>query len=322
MPKTYRATFLLGQTSDTEDIEGNVHELPDPPLPTAEQIQAALSRFVGTIEQVPPAFSALKVAGERAYDLARQGRTVELAARPVEIHELKLVSYAYPELTLLIRCGSGTYVRSLGRDLARSLGTDAVMSALVRESIGPFALAGAVDGNRLTAAMIATHLLSPLLAVSDLPRCQVTAPEAQRLALGQSIENRWLPLQPESAAVDSEGQLIAIVRPDRRQHPAREQSLSGHTSQRSRQRLRGPQVGEQVADLLVGPGLELAVGHERFAAGAQVVDFVAGERDVLAVGPAEDDHVRVLVGDEAGERAAVVGADDVVLEAFANLGDG
>jgi tRNA pseudouridine55 synthase len=213
MLKTYRATFLLGQTSDTEDIEGNVRELPDPPRPTAEQIQAAIPSFVGTIEQVPPAFSALKVAGQRAYDLARQGRTVELAARPVEIHELTLVSYAYPELTLLIRCGSGTYVRSLGRDLARSLGTDAVMSALVRESIGPFALAGAVDGNRLSGATIAAHLQSPLLAVSELPRLDVTVPEAQRLALGQSILNRWESEAPERAAIDAERNLVAVVVP-------------------------------------------------------------------------------------------------------------
>ncbi len=213
MPKTYRATFLLGQTSDTEDIAGNVRELPGPPRPTAGQIQAALTRFVGAIEQVPPAYSALKVAGQRAYDLARRGQTVQLAARPVQIDELELVSYAYPELSLLIRCGSGTYVRSLGRDLARSLGTDAVMSALVRESIGPFALAAAVDGNRLSAATVAAHLQSPLLAVSDLPRLDVTVPEAQRLALGQAILNRWESDEVEGAAIDAEGNLVAVVVP-------------------------------------------------------------------------------------------------------------
>src|SRR5688572_14701988 len=123
MPKTYRATFLLGRTSDTEDIEGQVCELADPPVPSTEQVQAALPRFVGTIEQVPPAYSALKVAGRRAYDLARHGEAVELAARAVEIHSLELVSYAYPELALLVRCGGGTYIRSLGRDIARALGT-------------------------------------------------------------------------------------------------------------------------------------------------------------------------------------------------------
>jgi tRNA pseudouridine55 synthase len=213
MPKTYRGTFLLGRTSDTEDVEGVIRELPDPPRPTSDEVRAAMNRLVGTIDQVPPAYSALKIEGQRAYDLARRGQTVELAARPVEIHSLDLVSYCYPELTLLIRCGSGTYVRSLGRDLARSLGTDAVMSALRREAIGPFGIDSSLECEPLTAATIQSHLLSPLLAVGDLPRIDVTSAEARRLAMGQTIENRWGRAEPELAAVNERSELIALAVP-------------------------------------------------------------------------------------------------------------
>ena len=130
MPKRYVGTFLLGRQSPTEDIEGEVTELPDAPVPTREQIEAAARRFVGRIEQRPPAFSALKIRGRPAYKLARQGKPVELAPRPVEIYRIEVKKYRYPELVLEIDCGGGTYVRSLGRDLAESLGTAAVMSAL------------------------------------------------------------------------------------------------------------------------------------------------------------------------------------------------
>src|SRR5262245_35406014 len=138
MPKTYQGTFLLGRTSDTEDVEGEVVELDSPPVPTRAEIDAALPRFIGTIEQRPPAYSALKVAGRRAHKLARRGEAVELAPRPVEIHAIELLRYEYPEMELRIDCGSGTYVRSLGRDVAEAVDTGAVMAALRRLAIGPF----------------------------------------------------------------------------------------------------------------------------------------------------------------------------------------
>src|SRR5436190_8799230 len=138
MPKRYLATFLLGRRSETEDIEGAVTELTDTPVPTVEQAHGALPNFVGRIQQLPPAFSALKVDGQRAYALARKGETPDLQPRPIEVYSVELVEYSYPQLVLDIRCGSGTYVRSLGRDIARALGTEAVMSALVRTEIGPF----------------------------------------------------------------------------------------------------------------------------------------------------------------------------------------
>ena len=132
MPKRYQGTFLLGRQSPTEDIEGDVIELADAPIPTREQVVAVAARFIGRIDQRPPAFSAVKVAGRRAYELARQGRQPEWLPRPVVIHSIEVAAYQYPELILDVACGGGTYIRSLGRDLAESLGTAAVMSALVR----------------------------------------------------------------------------------------------------------------------------------------------------------------------------------------------
>jgi tRNA pseudouridine55 synthase len=217
MPKTYHGTFLLGRTSDTEDIEGQVVELPGTPVPTFDQLAAAVPQFLGTIQQQPPAYSALKVAGQRAYALARRGEAVELAERPVHIHELKIVRYEYPELELLIRCGSGTYIRSLGRDLARAVGTDAVMSALRRMAIGPLKAADAIVCDQLTVELINERLLSPALAVADLPVATVNEAECRKLVQGQAIADRWTIAGEEAAAIDECGELVAILaRHDRR----------------------------------------------------------------------------------------------------------
>ena len=189
LPKIYQGTFLFGRMSDTEDVEGAVIELTDAPIPGLAEIEAALPTFVGTIEQRPPAYSAVKVAGKRAYKMARRGETVELAARPVEIHSLKLVRYEYPELELLVHCGSGTYIRSLGRDLAESLGTAAVMSQLRRLAIGPFQIEDAVDLNDLSPDLIKDRLLPLTMALGGIPRVVVSPEEVVRLAKGQKIED-------------------------------------------------------------------------------------------------------------------------------------
>ncbi len=188
MPKSYRATFWLGRTSPTEDTEGEVAELPDPPRPTFEEIAMAAGRFVGRIQQRPPAFSALRLAGRRAYDMARRGDTVALEARPVEVYRIAVVTYQYPELVLDVQCGSGTYIRSLGRDLAESLGTGAVMSALRRTAIGKFQVADAVDPKQLTAENWSTFLQPALRAVEFLPRVTLSAAEVVRVRNGLAID--------------------------------------------------------------------------------------------------------------------------------------
>ncbi len=221
LAKTYQGTFLLGRSSDTEDIEGQVVEHPDAAIPSLPEIEAALPQFLGTISQRPPAYSALKIAGKRAYDLARRGETVELAARLIQVHSLEIVRYAYPELELVVCCGSGTYIRSLGRDLALALGTAAVMSQLRRLAIGPFDVRDAVAieemGNeKLDKAKIEQRLSSPLFALGEMPQITVSADKIVRLWNGQVIPvepSFQLPPSPatEVAAVSSSGELVAIL---------------------------------------------------------------------------------------------------------------
>jgi len=217
MPKSYRGTFLLGQESNTEDVEGEVVSLLDPPVPTRDDLERAARALTGTIQQRPPAFSALKVAGRRAYDLARAGEQVDLAPRPITIYALAVVAYEYPAVTLEVACSSGTYIRSLGRDLARSLGTGAVMSSLVRSAIGPFTLAEAIDPSTLTATNLPSALRSPLEALADLPCVQLDAQQVRLIANGIAILRPTdLPGLPagyagETKAVDSSGKLVAIL---------------------------------------------------------------------------------------------------------------
>jgi tRNA pseudouridine55 synthase len=214
LPKRYRGTFLLGRQSPTEDVDGQMTELSDPPIPTLDQIHEAARSLTGEIRQRPPAFSALKVAGRRAYDLARAGKQVELEPRPIVVYRLDVESYDYPELRLAVECSSGTYVRSLGRDLAASLGTAAVMSQLRRTAIGSFRVEEAVPLDSLHPDGWLDHLMPPLRAVETLPRVVLADPEIARIRLGQAIAKQ-LPHEGalEVAAVSADGQLAAILAP-------------------------------------------------------------------------------------------------------------
>ena len=231
MPKHYRGTFRLGCQSPSDDTEGEVTPLPDAPRPSLAEVEAALPQFVGQIAQRPPVFSAIKIGGKRSYKLARKGRAVELPTRQVTIHRLAVVQYDYPQLVIEIVCGSGTYVRALGRDLAESLGTAAVMTALERTAIGPFHIAEAVDPDDLTAETIAQHLQSPLSLLSDMPRLELTSPEVEEIRHGRFISPsadftlppisapgsaRGQPTEghpTEVAAVDPQGRLVALLIP-------------------------------------------------------------------------------------------------------------
>jgi tRNA pseudouridine55 synthase len=220
-PKRYTGTFLLGRHSTTEDIEGEVTQLADARQPTRDELQAAAQRLVGTISQRPPQFSALKVAGRRAYDLARRGEKVDLAPRDVKIYQCRLAEYEYPRLVLEIECSGGTYVRSLGRDLAESVGSCAVMSALVRTAIGHFQLEAGWPLERLDAITLGQALLPPAEAVRGLATRVLTSDEAARIARGQTIaalasrptDNVPTDNVPtdEFAAFDEQGRLVSIL---------------------------------------------------------------------------------------------------------------
>jgi tRNA pseudouridine55 synthase len=214
MPKSYEGTFLLGRSSTTDDTEGEVTELVDPPRPSHTDMAAAARNFIGPIQQRPPAFSAIKVAGRRAYDLARRGQPPELAARTVTVYELDLVEYDYPRLVLRVACSGGTYIRALGRDLAVALGTAAAMSALVRTAIGPFTLAAAVDPTALTPENWTEHVQPMSRAVTQLPQLVLDDDAIARLRHGQRVPCPALPSGEELAVLDGRGQLAAIVRPE------------------------------------------------------------------------------------------------------------
>lgn len=207
--KEYVATFLLGRTSVSDDIDSEVTEVANCELPTLARIEAALPSFLGTIDQVPPAFSAVKIAGRRAYSLARQGQSVTISARQVQVYQLQILSYEYPRLQLMIRCGSGTYVRSLGRDLAETVGTKAVMSELVRERIGDFCLADAISVENLSLEQIQASIKPPAVAVSHLPKLILTTEQRSELCFGRPI---LADMAAECAAFDDCGNLTAILR--------------------------------------------------------------------------------------------------------------
>jgi tRNA pseudouridine55 synthase len=186
MGKTYRSTLRLGARSDTDDADGTVTPAEVAVPPDTAAVLAALPEFTGTIEQVPPAYSAAKVTGQRAYDLARQGRQVELQARRIDVYGLDLLRYEYPYLDLEVRCGKGTYIRSLARDLGERLGCGALVQTLRRTRVGPFTAEEAVTLE--TEAQAARSRVLPVgLAVVELPRAVLRAAEVERLRRGQTV---------------------------------------------------------------------------------------------------------------------------------------
>ncbi len=155
LEKEYVAAIKLGEETDTLDPTGNVMETRPVPELKEEGIQQVLSQFVGTIQQEVPAFSAVKVDGQRLYKLARKGKPVPRVVRSAHIYRLELLAFAGTELTLRVVCGRGTYVRSLARDVARALGTVGYVAALERTRIGPYSLRKAYTIKQLEATSLA-----------------------------------------------------------------------------------------------------------------------------------------------------------------------
>ncbi|MGA9137506.1 MAG: tRNA pseudouridine(55) synthase TruB [Methylovirgula sp.] len=182
--KTYRFTIAWGAETDSDDADGTViarSEL----RPEVAEIRAALPAFTGQIMQRPPIYSAIKVAGERAYDLARDGEIPDLAPRPVQIHALALLVADRDAASFEARCGKGCYVRALARDLGRTLGCQGHVAALRRTRVGPFAEKEAVRLTELSEAPEA--LLSVEAGLTEMPRVAVDRESAARLRRGQSI---------------------------------------------------------------------------------------------------------------------------------------
>jgi tRNA pseudouridine55 synthase len=223
--KLYRFTVRWGEERDTDDAEGRVIETSDL-RPTPEAIRALLPSFTGTIEQVPPRYSAIKVEGERAYDLARDGETVELKSRPVEISRLELSANPDPDHAVLeAECGKGTYVRSLARDMGRHLGCFGHVSALRRVAVGPFGEETMILLEELEAmchraaageVSLADALMPVETALDDIPALAVSRADAARLQKGQAVvlRGRDAPIFRGPVYVTVSGQLLALAEVD------------------------------------------------------------------------------------------------------------
>ncbi len=211
MPKHYEASFVLGQTSDTEDVSGHVIIREIDEYPTKDDVQRACERFVGTISQRPPKFSALKVNGKRAYELARRGEPVELKKRSVTIHRIVLHQFDFPNLEISVICGGGTYIRSLGHDIGEELGTGAVMSRLRRTAIGSFTLEGSLPAHAIESAEDVAKNLQPLMvAVQQMPKVQLSEQQQAAIRHGQLIDLGPDEVRGELTAV-SGGRLLAVL---------------------------------------------------------------------------------------------------------------
>jgi tRNA pseudouridine55 synthase len=211
LTKSYRAGFRLGCRSDTDDSTGNVIETPEAPAIARSEIESALKSFLGRIQQTPPQFSALHVDGKRAYALARAGQTVELAPREVEITRIELLHCDGHNLEVDIDCSSGTYIRSIARDLGEMLGIGGLMTSLVRTAIGPFDLQTAASLESLARENITEYLLPPTTALIDLPSLTLTDDQIRSIQQGKSIPMpSATPPSATISAVDVSGRLIAL----------------------------------------------------------------------------------------------------------------
>jgi tRNA pseudouridine55 synthase len=224
--KTYRFAIRWGEERDTDDAEGRVVAASEQ-RPDRAAIAPILARFTGSIEQVPPRFSAVKLDGERAYDLARDGEAVELAARTVVIYRLELVEIPDPDHAVLTaECGKGTYIRSLARDLGRALSVFGHVCSLHRDRVGPFGETDMIPLEQVKAlchraATGEGHFADALLpietALDDIPALAVSPADAARLQRGQAVllRGRDAPMVRGVVQVASGGQLIAIAEVER-----------------------------------------------------------------------------------------------------------
>lgn len=187
--KVYRFAIRWGVATTTDDAEGSVLAESDV-RPTAEALQSVLPRFTGTILQKPPAFSAIKIAGERAYDLARAGEAVDIAPREVDIDAIRIVEHGAEQSVLEVTCGKGTYVRALARDIAEVLGTRGHVALLHRAAVGPFTDEDAVTIEDLEAAAEGDRdsLLKPVAAgFADLPEIRLDPVQATGVRHGNPV---------------------------------------------------------------------------------------------------------------------------------------
>ena len=215
--KSYSVSFLLGRSSPSDDFETEISLESDPHRPSIAQLEGALQAQRGTIMQMPCAYSAKKVAGKRAYKLARLGRQVRLQPKKVQIHQLEITRYEWPKLDLSLVCSSGTFVRAVGRDLATSVGTHAVMETLVRTAVGPYFLDKALPLDAISSddsglKSLYSAIKPPVSALPHLTKRTLATHEITQAARGGHLTARAGMIGDAVAAVDENGVLLGILR--------------------------------------------------------------------------------------------------------------
>ena len=214
--KRYQAIIRLGSTTDTFDADGKFTRTDMPVNVTVEEFESKLKTFEGEIEQTPPPYSAVKVGGRKAYDMARQGEEVELAPRKIQVHHLEVLEWAPPEVVIDVHCSSGTYVRSLANDLGNALGTGAYLVGLRRTKSGRFSLRDAVPLRKLQEAFHAGNwyqfLIPAAEALGDWPAVELNPDEVEDVRHGHRVKAKEADLVHDKVrGVSTQGELIALM---------------------------------------------------------------------------------------------------------------
>jgi tRNA pseudouridine55 synthase len=213
--KVYYAEILLGTVTTTDDLEGETLSTSQVPATSDTEIQEVLDRFTGDIEQVPPMFSAVKLAGETAYRRARRGEQVAIPPRRVHVHSIRLLRRTKDHLTIIVQCGKGTYIRSLARDIGAHLGCGGTLARLVRLRVGPFDLRDSLSPEELQGALaggdLERHLLPSDAACGQLPAIVLDEASSDRAVQGQGWQTRPGDTGP-TRAYTAQGKLLGLAR--------------------------------------------------------------------------------------------------------------
>jgi tRNA pseudouridine55 synthase len=213
--KRYQAIIRLGSTTDTFDADGKFTRSDVPVNVTEAEFEAVLQTFIGEIEQTPPPYSAVKVQGRKAYEMARQGEEVELAPRKIQVHHLEVLEWAPPEVVVDVHCSSGTYVRSLANDLGEKLGTGAYLVGLRRTKSGRFSLRDATPPRKLQEAFQAgnwyQYLIPAAEALADWPAVELSPDDVEGVRHGHRVKAAADAQPGMVRGVSTQGELVALM---------------------------------------------------------------------------------------------------------------
>jgi tRNA pseudouridine55 synthase len=213
--KRYQAIIRLGSATDTFDADGKITQPEQQVNVTEDQFEKVLATFVGEIEQVPPPYSAVKVQGRKAYEMARQGEVVELAPRKITVHHLEVLEWAPPEVVIDVHCSSGTYVRSLANDLGTTLGCGAYLVGLRRTKSGRFSLRDATPLRKLQEAFNAgnwyQYLIPAAEALAEWPAVELSPDDVENVRHGHRIKSDPAAKPGSVRGVSTQGELVALM---------------------------------------------------------------------------------------------------------------